>query len=161
MRTTSRIAESSASSLKGLKVTGKENEPLASGRADPRQRPVEHLAPDPWHHHVANDEIEGVLDDLAQALDATRDWGHLKRAGNQVIVKNLPEIIAIFQEQNPLARPERVVRGILFAGHRYLYCVKVEGEVPHGRMAEVRQWKLPSRTHSPKPKSKTDTVHAP
>ena len=87
--------------------------------------------------------------------------GHLKRAGNQVIVKNLPEIIAIFQEQNPLAQPERIVRGILFAGHRYLYCVKVEGEALHGRMAEVRQWKLPSRTHSPKPKSKTDTVHAP
>ena len=78
-----------------------------------------------------------------------------------MFVENFPEIIAIFQEQNPLARPERVVRGILFAGHRYLSCVKVEGEVLHGTVAEVRQWKLPWRTHSPKPKSKTDTVHAP
>jgi hypothetical protein len=76
-------------------------------------------------------------------------------------MENLPEIIAIFQEQNPLARPERVGRGNLYAGHRYLSCVKVEGEVLHGTVAEVRQWKLPSRTHSPKPKSKTDTVHAP
>ena len=124
-------------------------EALASGRADPRQRPVEHLAPDPWHHHVANDEIEGVLDDLAQALDATRDWGYLKRAGNQIIVKNLPEIIAIFQEQNPLARPERAVRGNLYAGHRYLYCVKVEGDVPYEMVAEVRNPRSPSQTHSP------------
>ena len=54
-------------------VTGKENEALTSSWPDPRHRPVKHLAPHLRHHHVANDEIEGALHDLTQALDAATD----------------------------------------------------------------------------------------
>src|ERR1700736_5499033 len=89
-------------------VAGKKNEPPSSSSPDPRHRPVEHLAPDLWHHHVANDEIKGSLHDLAQALDTALDGGHLIRAEGQVGVENIPEIITIFQEQNSPGRlPER------------------------------------------------------
>src|SRR6202030_2931515 len=77
-------------------VAGKKNEPPSSSRPDPRNSPVEHLAPDLRHHHVANDEIKGALHDLAQALDAAPDGGHLIRTEHQVVVENLPEIITIF-----------------------------------------------------------------
>ncbi len=86
-------------------VAGKKNEPSSSSRPGPRHRPVEHLAPDLRHHHVANDEIKGAIHDLAQALDTARDGGHLIRAEDQVIAENLPEIITIFQEQNSPGRP--------------------------------------------------------
>ena len=59
--------------LRIILVTGEENEPLASARPDPRHGPIKHLAPDLRHHHVAKDQIEGILKDLAQTLDATRD----------------------------------------------------------------------------------------
>src|SRR5260370_29468962 len=49
-------------------VAGKKNEPPGSSRPDSRHRPVEHLAPDLRHHHVANDEIKGALHALAPAL---------------------------------------------------------------------------------------------
>jgi hypothetical protein len=105
-------------------VAGKKNEPLSSGRPDPRHRPVEHLAPDLRHHHVANDEIKDALYDLAQAFDTARDGGHLIRAEDQVVVENLPEIITIFQEQNspgPFRPPE---------GRHFL--VNVESDGLHG-----------------------------
>jgi len=86
-------------------VAGKKNEPRGSPRPDPRYRPVEHLAPDFRHQHVANDEIKGAVHDLAQALDPARDGDDVKRTEGQVIAENLPEIIAIFQEQNSPARP--------------------------------------------------------
>src|SRR2546430_1810606 len=76
-------------------VAGKKNEPPSSSRPDPRYRPVEHLAPDFRHHHVANDEIKGAFHDLAQALDTAPDGGHLIRAEDQVVMENLPEIISI------------------------------------------------------------------
>ena len=85
-------------------VTGKKNEPLSISRPDPRHRPVKHLAPDLRHHHVANDEIEGALHDLAQALDTVPDGGDLIRVEDQVVVENLPEIITILQEQNSQGR---------------------------------------------------------
>ena len=89
-------------------VAGKKNEPPSSSRPDPRHRPVEHLASDLRHHHVANDEIKGALHDLAQTLDTAPDGGHLIRAEDQVVLENLPEIITIFQEQNSPGRsPER------------------------------------------------------
>jgi hypothetical protein len=47
-------------------VASKKNEPLNSSRPHPRDRPLKHLASHPRHHHVANDEIEGALRDLAQ-----------------------------------------------------------------------------------------------
>jgi len=94
-------------------VAGKKNEPPSSSRSYPRDRPVEHLASHPRHHHVANDEIEGALPDLEHALDAALDRGYLKGTGDQVIAENLPEITAIFQEQNPLGRPGHGVRGSL------------------------------------------------
>jgi hypothetical protein len=94
-------------------VAGKKNEPLSSRRPRPRDRPVKHFPSHPRHHHVANNEIEGVLPDLAEALDAAWDRGYLKKAGDKVIAKNLPEILAIFQEQNPLGRPRHVVPGNL------------------------------------------------
>ena len=121
-------------------MTGKKNEPLTSSRADPRHRPIEHLAPELGHHHVANNQIEGILEDLAQTLDATRDRSYLKGAGNQVIVENLPEIIAIFQEQNPLAWPEYVLPGEVVAGHFRLSRVKIDGgDLLRGAVVEVRQ----------------------
>src|SRR5437016_14011254 len=86
-------------------VAGKKNEPPSSSRPDPRHRPVEHLAPDLRHHHVANDEIKGALHDLAQTLNTAPDGGHLVRAEDQVVLENLPEIITIFQEQNTPCRP--------------------------------------------------------
>jgi len=118
-------------------VAGKKNEPLSSSRPDPRHRPVEHLAPDLRHHHVANDEIKGALHDLAQALDTARDGGHLIRAEGQVVVENLPEIITIFQEQNSPRRsrpPER----------RH-FLVNVESDELHG-IGSSR-----SAAHGPKP----------
>src|SRR5207237_8545320 len=54
--------------LRIILVTGEENEPLTSSRADPRHGPVKVLAPDFRHHHVANDQIEGILENLAQTL---------------------------------------------------------------------------------------------
>ena len=121
-------------------VTGKENEPLTSSRADPRHRPIEHLAPELRHHHVANDQIEGILQDLAETFDATRHRRYLKGAGNQVILQNFPEIIAIFQKQNPLAWPEHVLRRNLDGGHCRLSLVKIKGDGPlRGTVAEVRQ----------------------
>jgi hypothetical protein len=99
-----------------VRVAGKKNEPLSSSRSYPRDRPIKHLASHPRHHHIADDEIEAVLHDLVHALDAARDRGYLKMAGDQVFAENLPEIIAIFQEQNPLGRPGYVVRGNLVRG---------------------------------------------
>jgi hypothetical protein len=123
-------------------VAGKKNEPAGSSRPDPRHRPVEHLAPDLRHHHVANDEIKGALHDLAQALDTAPDGGHFIRAEDQVVVKNLPEIITIFQEQNSPGRsPER----------RH-FLIDVESDDLHG-MGRLR-----SPAHSPKPISKTGAL---
>jgi hypothetical protein len=56
-----------------VRVASNKNKPLSRSRSYPRDRPVKHLASHPRHHHVANDEIKGVLPDLAQALDAARD----------------------------------------------------------------------------------------
>src|SRR6202011_668984 len=120
-------------------VAGKKNEPPSSSRPDPRHRPVEHLAPDLRHHHVANDEIKGALHDLAQALDTAPDGGHLIRAEDQVVVENLPEIITIFQEQNSPGRPPE---------HRH-FLVNVESDDLHG-IGSSR-----SPAHGPKPISKT------
>jgi hypothetical protein len=89
-------------------VAGKKNEPPSSSRPDPRHRPVEHLAPDLRHHHVAKDEIEAAVHDLAQTLDTAPDGGHLIRAEGQVVVENLPEIVTIFQEQNSPGRPREL-----------------------------------------------------
>ena len=129
LRKTSSIVVSSTFSLKGLMstvaftrlkknsmaaivlVAGKKNEPLSSSRPHPRDRPVKHLASHLRHQHVANDDIEGAVPDLAQALDAARNRGYLKRAGGQVIVENVSEIIAIFQEQNLPGRLGHMVRG--------------------------------------------------
>src|SRR4030081_2877820 len=86
-------------------MAGKKNEPPGSSRPRPRYRPVEHLAPDFRHHHVANDEIKGAVHDLAQALDTARDGGHLKRAGDQVVAEDLPKLSTIFKEQNSRGRP--------------------------------------------------------
>src|SRR6202011_755397 len=119
-------------------VAGKKNEPPSSSRPDPRHRPVEHLAPDLRHHHVANDEIKGALHDLAQALDTAPDGGHLIRAEDQVVVENLPEIITISQEQDaPGGPPERC--------H---FLVNVESDELHG-IGSSR-----SPAHRPKPISK-------
>src|SRR6478672_80283 len=74
-------------------VAGKKNEAPGGAWPHPRDCPVKHLAPHPWHHHVANDDIEGVLRDLAQALDTARDRRYLETAEGQVIAENLPEII--------------------------------------------------------------------
>src|SRR5256885_17210342 len=87
-------------------VAGKKNEPPGGSRPDPRHRPVEHFAPDFGHNHVANDEIKGTLHDLAQAFYAARDGSHFITAEAEVIVEDLPEIIAIFQEQNFPGRPD-------------------------------------------------------
>ena len=92
-------------------VAGKKNEAPGSPWPHPRDRPIKHLAPHPRHHHVANDDIERVLRDLAQAFDTARDRRYLETAEGQVIAENLPEIMAIFQEQNPPGRPSRNLRG--------------------------------------------------
>ena len=123
-------------------VAGKKNEPPSSSRPDPRHRPVEHLAPDLRHHHVANDEIKGALHDLAQALDTAPDGGHLIRAEHQVVVENLPEIITIFQEQNPPGRPPE----------RRHFLVNVESDELHG-IGSSR-----CLAHGPKPISKTGAL---
>src|SRR5437667_9305159 len=115
-------------------VAGKKNEPSSSSRPDPRHGPVEHLAPDLRHHHVANDEIKGALHDLTQTLDTAPDGGHLIRAEDQVVLENLPEIITIFQEQNSPGRPH--------------FLVNVESDKLHGRGS------LRSPAHGPKPISK-------
>jgi hypothetical protein len=128
-------------------VAGKKNEPLSSSRPDPRHRPVEHLPPDLRHHHVANDEIEGALHDLAQALDAARDGGDLIRAEDQVIVENLPEIITIFQEQNSPGRS---------LGRRLHVLVNVESDELHG-IGNGIGGSRPS-AHGPKPISKTGAL---
>ena len=52
-----------------------------------------------------------VLADLAQALNAARRCGDLKPAEVQVIAENGPDIIPVLQEQNPLERPRRLLRG--------------------------------------------------
>src|SRR5438876_1243336 len=120
-------------------VAGKKNEPSSSSRPDPRHGPVEHLAPDLRHHHVANDEIKGALHDLTQTLDTAPDGGHLIRAEDQVVLENLPEIITIFQEQNSPGRPLE----------RRHFLVNVESDKLHGRGS------LRSPAHGPKPISKT------
>src|ERR1700730_16045814 len=123
-------------------VAGKKNEPPSSSPPDPRHRPVEHLAPDLRHHHVANDEIKGSLHDLAQALDTAPDGGHLIRAEDQVVVENLPEIITIFEEQNSPGRP-------LEPRH---FLANVESDELRGRGS------LRSPGHGPKPISKTGAL---
>ena len=123
-------------------VAGKKNEPPSSSRPDPRHRPVEHLAPDLRHHHVANDEIKGALHDLAQTLDTAPDGGHLIRAEDQVVVENLPEIITIFQEQNSPGRPPE----------RRHFLVNVESDALHG-IGSLR-----SPAHGPMPISKTGAL---
>src|ERR1700730_8228291 len=123
-------------------VAGKKNEPPSSRRPDPRHRPVEHLAPDFRHHHVANDEIKGALHDLAQALDTARDGGHLIRAEDQVVAENLPEIITIFQQQNSPGRPPE----------RRYFLVNVESDELHG--IGSLQWPA----HCPKPISRTGAL---
>src|SRR5205807_346428 len=120
-------------------VAGKKNEPPSSSRPDPCYRPVEHLAPDLRHQHVANDEIKGALHDLAQALDTARDGGHLIRAEDQVIAENLPEIITIFEEQDSPGRPPE----------RRHFLVNVESDDLR-RIGSLR-----SPAHDPKPISKT------
>ena len=138
-------------------VTGKKNEPLTGSRADPRHGPVEHFAPDLRHHHVANDEIEWILEDLAQTLDATRDRGYLKRAGNQVIVEKCSEIILIFEKQNPLAWPKHIVPRNVGDRPCRLFRVKIESDrLLHGTVADVRRWR--SRGHNAKGTSKTGAV---
>ena len=123
-------------------VAGKKNEPPCSSWPDPRHRPVEHLAPDLRHHHVANDEIKGALHDLAQALDTAPDGRHLITAEDQVVVENLPETITIFQEQNSSGRPPE----------RCHFLVNVESDELH--------WMGSSRSpaHGPKPISKTGAL---
>ena len=134
-------------SMAGLvPVAGKKNEPLSSSGPHPRDRPVKHLAPHPRHHHVANDEIEGALPDFAHALDAARDRGYLKKAEGEMIAENLPEIIAIFQEQNPLGRPGRVIRG------------EVNLESDDLRGICIESWRLPA--HSRKPISRKSASRA-
>src|SRR5256885_12243760 len=123
-------------------VAGKKNEPSSSSRSGPRHHPVEHLAPDLRHHHVANDEIKAALHDLAQTLDTAPDGGHLIRAEDQVVLENLPEIITIFQEQNSPGRP---------LGRR-LFLINVETDELHG----IGHFRSP--THAPKPISKTGTL---
>ena len=123
-------------------VAGKKNEPSSSSRPGPRHRPVEHLAPDLRHHHVANDEIKAALHDLAQTLDTTPDGGHLIRAEDQVVLENLPEIITIFQEQNSPGRPPE----------RRYFLVNVESDDLHGRGS------LRSPAHGSKPISKTGAL---
>jgi hypothetical protein len=123
-------------------VAGKKNEPPSSGRPDPRHRPVEHLAPDLRHHHVANDEIKGALHDLAQALDTARGGGHLIRAVDQVVAENRPEIITIFQKQNSPGRPPE----------RRHFLVNVESDELHG-IGSSR-----SPAHGAKPISKTGAL---
>jgi len=66
------------------------------------------VSPHPRHRDVANDEIEGALRDLAQALDAARNRRCLKTAEGKVIAENLPQIIAIFQGAKP-AGPARAL----------------------------------------------------
>jgi hypothetical protein len=124
--------------LRIILVTGEENESLTSGGTDSRHGPVKVLAPDFRHHHVANDQIEGILENLAQTLDTSGDRSNLKRAGNQVIVENCPEIIAIFQEQDPLAGPEHMVPRDLGDSPCRLSRVKLESSgLLHGTVAEV------------------------
>jgi hypothetical protein len=53
-------------SMAGVPVAGKKNKPLSSSRPGSRDRPVKHLAALPRHHHVADNEVEGALPDLAQ-----------------------------------------------------------------------------------------------
>src|SRR5438067_6954160 len=123
-------------------MAGKKNEPPSSSRSDSRHRPVEHLAPDFRHHHVANDEIKDAIHDLAQALNTAWDGGHLIRAEDQVVVENLPEILSIFQEQNSPGRlPER----------RHFH-VNIDSDALHG-IGSLR-----SPAHRPKPISKTGAL---
>ena len=108
------FTRSKKNSIDGIvPVTGNKNEPLSSSSLDPRYRPVKHFASDLRHHHVANNELEAVFHDLAQALAAAPNRGHLIRAGGQVVVENQPQIVAIFEQQNPRGRPGRLVRGNL------------------------------------------------
>src|SRR6059058_2902054 len=123
-------------------VAGKKNEPPSSSRPDPRYRPVEHLAPDLRHHHVANDEIKGALHYLAQTLDTAPDGRDLVRSEGQVVAENLPKIITIFQEQNSPGRP-RECRHFL---------ADIDSDEIDGR----RSSKSPS--HCPKPISKTSAL---
>jgi hypothetical protein len=131
-------------------VAGKKNEPPSSSRPDPRHRPVEHLAPDLRHHHVANDEIKGALHDLAQALDTAPDGGHLIRAEHQVVVENLPKIITIFQEQNSPGRPLENSPGR--PPERRHFLVNVESDELHG----IGSSRCPAHGH--KPISKTGAL---
>jgi hypothetical protein len=129
-------------------VAGKKNEPLSIGGPGPRHRPVKHLAPDLRHHHVANDNIECVLHDLAQALDPAPDGGDLMRVEDQVVVENLPEIITIFQEQNSQGRPP---------GGRLHLLVKIESnellKIRNGMGIGIGSSRSPA--HGPEPISKT------
>jgi hypothetical protein len=54
-------------------------------------------------------------------------------------VENLPEISAIFQEQNPLAWPEDVLRTGFLAGRCDLDPFKIKRNAFHGMVTEVRQ----------------------
>ena len=123
-------------------VAGKKNEPRGSRRPDPRYRPIEHLAPDVRHQHVANDEIKSAVHDLAQALHAARDGDDLKRAEGQVVAENLPEIITIFQEQNSPGR----------AHERRHFVVNVDSDDVLG----IGNLRTPA--HRPKPISKTGAL---
>ena len=61
-----------------------------------------------------------------------------------MIVEKCPEIILIFQKQNPLAWPEQMIPRNLGGGHcRRLIRVKIEGDsLFHGTVAEA----LPKET---------------
>ncbi len=64
-----------------------------------------------------------------------------------MIAENLPEIIAIFQKQNPLGWPGHFVRG------------NVNLESDHLRGICIESWRLPT-THSRKPMSRTGAPRA-
>jgi len=130
-------------------VAGKKNEPLSSSRPDPRHRPVKHLAPDLRHHHVANDEIEGALHDLAQTFDTAPDGGHLITAEDQVVLENLPEIITIFQEQNSPGRPP---------GRRLYFLVNVESAGLHWMRSSRSRAHSPSRLARRVPSGQCETA---
>ena len=97
-------------------MTGKEDEPLCCNRSDPGDCPVKHLTAQSGHHHIAEDDVEDILRHLLQAFHAAWHRGHLKTTGDEVIAKNFPIIIAIFQEQNLTRGFDRVVRQSLALG---------------------------------------------
>src|SRR5205814_145514 len=83
-------------------VTGKENEPLGRSGSHAGDCPVKHFAAELRHQHVAKDNVESALHDLAQSLNAAWDGNYVIMPGGKVIAQHFSKILAILQKQNPL-----------------------------------------------------------